>query len=213
MDNPSQLTRRLLACGLIAGPIYIVVGAAQILTRPGFDITRHPLSMLSLGEIGWIQTANFLASGALVVLGAVGLARAQAGDRLWRAGAAFVGLYGLGVFGGGLFATDASLGFPPGTRDTYPTTISWHALAHFISGQLGFLALIIATFVFAWRFARERVFGWALYSAFTGAVFLASIAVGVAAMGAAWTMLALYAAVALVWVWLSLLAARSLRRP
>src|SRR6188474_3468533 len=57
-----------IACGVVAGPFYLVVGYAQAFTREGFDLSRHPFSMLSLGSLGWIQIANFIVSGALFVI-------------------------------------------------------------------------------------------------------------------------------------------------
>jgi hypothetical protein len=209
MKSNTQPTRLLLACGTIAGPIYIVVGLVQILTREGFDMTRHPLSLMSTGDLGWIQITNFILTGAFVVLGAMGLGRAAQADKRWKRAAVFIGLYGVGVIGGGLFVTDPSLGFPPGTPDIYPETISWHGLLHFIFGQLGFLALIIASFLFARHFAVAGLHGWAAYSAFTGSFFLFAIAASIAAMGAPWTMIALYVAVALAWAWLSAVTART----
>ena len=68
-------TRALLVCGVIAGPIYVAVGLIEILIRPGFDITRHELSLMSLGDLGWIQIANFLATGLLVIAGSIGMRR------------------------------------------------------------------------------------------------------------------------------------------
>ena len=118
MNIDTQRTRQLLACGILAGPIYILVGLLQILTRKGFDMTRHPLSLMSTGDLGWIQIANFILTGTLVVLGAIGLRRAIQADNRWRRGALFLGLYGLGVIGGGVFVTDPTLGFPPGTPNT-----------------------------------------------------------------------------------------------
>jgi hypothetical protein len=50
----------LLVCGVALGPLFYVVVVLQILTRTGFDIRRHPLSLLSLGDAGWIQIANFI---------------------------------------------------------------------------------------------------------------------------------------------------------
>jgi hypothetical protein len=43
-------TRTLLTCGIVAGPLYLVVVVLQMLTRDGFDISRHPASMLSNGD-------------------------------------------------------------------------------------------------------------------------------------------------------------------
>src|SRR5215831_7565091 len=72
-EQSTKLTRMLLACGIVAGPLFTVVGLTQALTRPGFDITRHALSLLSNGELGWIQVCNFLLTGLLFVACAVGM--------------------------------------------------------------------------------------------------------------------------------------------
>lgn len=209
MKSAAETTRRLLFCGMIAGPIYIVVGLVQILLRPGFDVTRHPLSMMSLGPWGWVQIVNFLVCGALTVLGGIGLFRAVRTHRSWSVGAILVVIFGIGTFGGGVFTTDPSLGFPPGTPDLPPETMSTSALLHFIFGQLGFLALIIGSFFFARYFAVTRNPGWMWFSIFTGAFFLVSIFAGIAMMGNAWGMIALYLAVVTCWVWLALLCRRT----
>lgn len=210
MNGTTEQTRWLLRGGVLAGPIYILVGLAQILTREGFDITRHPLSMMSLGSLGWIQITNFIITGLLVIMGAVGLHRLAQGDKRLRRGALLLGIYGLCVLGGGLFLPDPALGFPPGTPDTYPETMSAHGMLHFVFGQVGFLALIAASFVYARYFAASGSRGWALFSAFTGGFFLFAIIGGIilsAGEGAIYGLLALYAAVALAWIWFSALSA------
>ena len=68
-------TRRLLGAGFIAGPIFVCTAAIQVLTRDGFDLRRHPLSMLALGEHGWIQVINFILAGVLSLIFALGVAR------------------------------------------------------------------------------------------------------------------------------------------
>jgi hypothetical membrane protein len=163
MNNKAEQTKLLLTGGVLAGPIYILVGLAQILTRAGFDITRHPLSFMSLGDLGWIQITNFIVTGLLVIAGAIGLRRVAQADKRLRRGALLVGIYGLGVVGGGVFVPDPALGFPPGTPDTYPQTMSSHGLLHFIFGQIGFLALIVASFVYARYFAANDLRGWAMF--------------------------------------------------
>lgn len=70
-----RTTRLLLGGGVVAGPLFVVVAAAQVIMREGFDLRRHPLSLLSLGELGWIQIINFIASGLLSVAFAVGMRR------------------------------------------------------------------------------------------------------------------------------------------
>jgi hypothetical protein len=52
---PSTRTAQLLACGIVAGPLFLAVALIQAFTRDGYDLSRHPISLLTLGELGWIQ--------------------------------------------------------------------------------------------------------------------------------------------------------------
>jgi len=205
----TKLTRALLICGLIAGPFYIVVGMIQALTRPGFDLMRHDLSLLANGDLGWIQITNLVLTGLLVIAGAVGMRRAlPAGPgRIW--GPVLLGIYGLGLIGAGFFTADPAFGFPPGTpADAH--TISWHGLLHIICGGVGFLALIAACFVMARRFASRRQRGWAAYSTATGVIFFAAF-VGVATgSGQPWSVIGFWIGVVFAWAWISTMAARLL---
>jgi hypothetical protein len=36
-----------LACGILIAPVFYLSVTIQMLTREGFDITKHPLSLLS----------------------------------------------------------------------------------------------------------------------------------------------------------------------
>jgi Protein of unknown function (DUF998) len=78
-------TPSLLRCGAVAGPRWLTVSLTQAATRPGFDITRHPFSVLSNGDLGWIQITNFLTAGVLTLAGAVGARRRLRGGpaRTW----------------------------------------------------------------------------------------------------------------------------------
>jgi len=214
-DRRNQLTRALLAGSLVAGPIYILVGALQIAIRPGFDITRHDLSLLSNGPLGWIQITNFLVTGLLTIVGALGMRRALAAvggrGRTW--GPLLLGLYGLGLIGAGIFVADPMNGFPPGAATAAAGTMSGHSLLHLVSGSLGFLGLIAASFVFARRFAAQGKRAWAAYSVATGVLFFAAfvgIAAGSQQAGATLTIvtLAFYIAVVLGWAWVSAVSAR-----
>ncbi len=73
----ARSTRALLIAGAVAGPLYILLVVAQAPTRDGFDIRRHPASVLSNGDQGGIQIGNFLATGLLFVAFDVGLSRAS----------------------------------------------------------------------------------------------------------------------------------------
>src|SRR5258708_2282626 len=70
-----SLTRILLLCGAIAGPLFIFTVLIQDYTRPGFDPRLDPLSLLSLGNWGWVQIVNFALAGVLNLLYAVCLWR------------------------------------------------------------------------------------------------------------------------------------------
>jgi Protein of unknown function (DUF998) len=206
-DNISTRgTKALLICGLIVGPLYIVVGLVQAFTRPGFNIIRHDLSLLANGDLGWIQITNLVLSGLLVGAFAVGVRRAIRTGRGRTWGPLLLGIYGLGLIGAGFFIADPAFGFPPGTpADAH--FISWHGLLHFISGGLGFLALIAACFVFARRFTTLGQRGWAAYSIATGIIFFAAF-VGIASgSGQSWSVIGFWIGVILAWAWISAMAA------
>ena len=199
----------MLLCGLIAGPFYLVVGLIQALTRPGFDLTRHDLSLLANGDLGWIQITNLVLTGVLVAGFAVGLRRALSSGRGRTWGPLLLGVYGVGLIGAGFFIADPGFGFPPGTpADAH--IMSWHGLLHFVCGGIGFLGLIAACFVMASRFAAARHRRWAAYSRATGLIFLAAF-VGIAmGSGQSWSVLGFWIGVVVAWAWIAALALKLL---
>ena len=66
-------TKTLLACGVIGGPLFVVVFLVEDATRVGYDPLRHPVSSLALSDNGWMQTANFVVTGLLALAFAAGL--------------------------------------------------------------------------------------------------------------------------------------------
>jgi Protein of unknown function (DUF998) len=204
-DRATSITRSLLGYGVIAGPVYVAVSLAQALTRDGFDLARHPWSLLSNGTYGWIQITNFLLTGAMVVAFAFGLRRALGTGRGATWAPRLVGGYGVGLICAGIFRADPALGFPAGTPDG-PGQVSWHGTLHLALGGVGFACLIAACFVIAGRFAAEERPGWAAYSRVTGVLFLGGF-VGIASGSAsAATTLAFVAAVLVAWAWMTALA-------
>lgn len=183
----------------------------QMIIRPGFDITRHAASVLSLGDLGWIQVTNFIVSGALVIAGAIGMRRALHPGRAGTWGPILIGLYGLGLISAGIFTADPMNGFPPGTADV-PGQMSGHGLLHFISAAVAFLSLIVAAcFVFTRRFASLKLRGWVVYSAVTGAFFFVTwVALGATGSRVGWIAVLFAVAVACGWAWISAVAARLL---
>ena len=197
-------TRALLACGVVAGPLFVAVGLLQMLTRDGFDPTRHPLSLLSLGGLGWVQITNFVLAGLLFVAAAVGMRRALRSGRGRTWGPRLVGVYGAALVMGGVFVADPGLGFPPGTPDGIPDQMSWHGALHSVAPVLASLALVAACLVFARRFAAEGRRGWAAASLAVAVIDLAPAALS----GHDLFFVALGVSVAIGLGWLSLLSAR-----
>jgi len=201
--NGATLTKRLLTFGIVAGPLYILLGLLQMAIRPGFDITRHSLSLLANGDLGWIQTLNFLITGILLLAGAVGLKRTLQTGRGSRWAPRMLGLYGLGLIGASIFSADPALGFPPGTPlENNP--ISGYGLMHFVTGTIGFIGFIAACFIFARRFKSLQKPGWAWYSLITGILFLAAF-VGIASGSKGPVSVVFALAVVLGFTWTSLL--------
>jgi len=198
-----RLTKALLTYGIVAGPLYIILGLIQMAIRPGFDITRHSLSLLANGDLGWIQTLNFLTTGLLLIAGAVGMKRVLRSGLGSKWAARMLGLYGFGLLGASVFSADPALGFPPGTPlENNP--ISWHGMLHFIVGTIGFIGFIATCFILARRFNSLQKPGWAWYSLITGILFLVSF-VGIASGSKGPVSLFFAIAVALGFTWISVL--------
>jgi Protein of unknown function (DUF998) len=188
----------LLVAGAVAGPLFTVVVAAQTATRDGFDLTHQPLSLLSLGDLGWIQIGNFVVTGVLMVAMAAGLRPALSPGTGSTWGPLLTAVFGIGLVAGGVFLPDPALGYPPGTPDAVPDDLSWHGLLHAIAPPLAFTALVACCLVLARRFAADRERAWALYSGVTAVTALvlsawpsqdgASVRLAAAALvGFAWT--------------------------
>jgi Protein of unknown function (DUF998) len=158
--TPTVPARRLLACGVIAGPLFVAVALIQAFTREGFDLARHPISLLSLGDLGWVQIANFVATGALYVACAVGLRRSLRPGRGGTWGPRFVGALGVGLIVAGVFVTDAGAGFPPGAPAGAPEQISWRGVVHEIGFIVAMLSGTVVCFLFARRYAALKKWGW-----------------------------------------------------
>lgn len=171
---PAQQARTLLACGAAAGPLYVITGLIEGLTRSGFNLRHQDLSLLSNGPLGWIHITLFLVTGSLLILGAAGTRHVLGrGGRGATWGPRLLATYGVGLLAAGLFVADPMSGFPSGTPAGRPTHVSWHGNLHFISAAIAFLAFIVACFVFARRFSAHGQTGWARFSVITGVLFVA----------------------------------------
>ncbi|TMR14889.1 DUF998 domain-containing protein [Nonomuraea turkmeniaca] len=163
-----RLTRALLACGAVAGPLFIVLVLIQDYTRPGFDPRRQPLSLLSLGDLGWIQVANFVVTGALYVVSAVGMRRVLRHGRGRAWGPLLIGAFGTGLVVVGLFRTSPGWGYPQGAPTGVPTDAGLSHMLHGVGFFVVLASLIAACFVFARRFATLGEPRWAAFCAVIG---------------------------------------------
>jgi hypothetical protein len=207
----APVTRALLACGVVAGPLYVLVSVTEALTRDGFDLARHSWSLLSNGDLGWVHVANLVVTGLLTVAFAVGLRRVLRPGRGGTWVPRLIGVYGLSLVGAGVFRADPAMGFPPGTPEG-AAEVTWHGMLHFVCGGIGFVCLVVACLLVAGRFAAEGRPGWARFSRATGVLFLAGFVAVAAGAGAAWSNVAFTAAVVLAWSWVSALAAHLTNR-
>jgi hypothetical protein len=162
-------TRTLLSSGAAGGLLWLGVSYMQVVTRDGFDLTRHALSSLTLGDLGWLQVANFVVSGLLTIACAVGIRQALRPGRAGAWGPILIGAYGVGMVGGGIFVPDPALSWPPGATAGIPA-LSTGAILHIVFALVAFQSLIVAGIVFARRFAGQSRPGWAAYSAATSVV-------------------------------------------
>ncbi len=193
--------RSLLRWGLVAGPFFLTLGLAQAFVRDGFDFARHPLSVLANGPGGWVQTVNFALTGAMVMAAAAGFNRVLGSSA--RVTTWFLGAYGLSVFVAAIFPADPVDGFPPGTPEGPPTSISTIGLLHFVAGALGFLSLAISALAAMRPMTRRGLSGLGLFSLFTGASviigFFGGIALPIGVAG-------IWFAVVIGWVWLAVMS-------
>jgi hypothetical membrane protein len=161
-------TRFQLLAGVLATPLFFGVALAQAFTRPGFNLTRHYLSQLSAGEVGWLQMANFIVTGALYLLCAMAMTRTLSPGRGATWGPRLIGLFGLGLVAAGLFSADPANGYPAGTG---AEQLTWHGLAHGFAALGAGLALTAALFVFAARYLALKRIGSAIGAALVGIVY------------------------------------------
>ncbi|GGO31887.1 DUF998 domain-containing protein [Micromonospora parathelypteridis] len=169
-DLRLRRTRILLGCGTVAGVLFPALSFGQAFTRAGFDLRRHAVSALTLGDLGWLQVIAFVGTGLLAVAFAVGLWWVLRPGRAGTVVPVLVGIYGVAMVGGGIFVPDPALGWPPGAPAGLPEQASTGSILHTVCGAAAFLSLIAAGLLLARRFAGQGRQGWAVYSAVSGAV-------------------------------------------
>ncbi|MFI7108066.1 DUF998 domain-containing protein [Nonomuraea sp. NPDC050227] len=168
-------TTTLLGCGVAAGVLVPAVLLIDGATRPGYSLWHNGASQLGTGERGWLQTANFMIGGLLLLAFAAGISRALPGRAtVWAAFLLVAG--GLAMVVAGVVPTDPALGYPPGRPEVVTTAGRVHGLA----GLVLFAALAAMPLVLA-RGPHAGSRRWTIYSRWSGALVITfAIAAGVA---------------------------------
>ena len=187
---------RLALAGVLGPPLFVAVFLVVGLIKPGYNPITRDVSESAIGELGWIQIANFLMLGAALLLFAIGLWQGFGDRSSGRIGSVLVAIAGIGLLGAGVFVTDEG-------ALAQPTT--FHGIVHDLASAVTFLSLLISAFVFARRFWPDRLF--AIYSILSGLAIPAGFAIADRANAG----LVQRVMVVLFWTWLTILALR-LRR-
>ena len=146
LDRGAAVTRSMLGWGVVAGPFYVVVSLVLAFTRPGFELSQHALSLLTLGDAGWMQRTNLVLTGLMVAVAGLGMTRAIRNGRGLAMGTLCV-FDGVALMLSAVFLPDPADGFPPGSTGGQFST---SGVLHLMFGALGFLAITAA----AWSCAR-----------------------------------------------------------
>jgi Protein of unknown function (DUF998) len=205
LSNRSRVsTKVLLFAGAVAGPLFAVLATGQVLLRDGFDLRRHPISLLATGAPGFIQIINFILAGLGVLCLAIAVRRTitDGVGRRWLA--RLIAVFGLGLVASGVFIMDPENGFPIGTPEGPASAMSWHGIAHIVAATVAFTGLAVACIVLTVRMVRCRA-GWAaLLNACAALVFLAPV-------NPAWASIQLAVTALVAFTWTTALALSLLR--
>jgi len=203
-DRGAAVTRSLLGYGVLVGPFYLAVGLIQALLRDGFVLARHPLSVLANGPGGWVQTANFVVSGLMVVAAAVGFRGVLGSKSLAASG--LLGAFGASMIVAAVFRADPMDGFPVGTPVGPPASISTTGLVHFVAGAFGFLSLALSCFFAARAMSRRKATMMARLSLLSGLAIVLGFFGGFLIPALAGGTLGIWFAVVVGWTWLAVLS-------
>ncbi len=198
-------TRSGVTAGIVASALFVIVSTVEAITRPAFDLSRHAISMLSLGERGWVMAATFLTTGALVVAMAFAIRRLHPGP--W--GALLIGGFGVGLLIAGFFPAPRGLGFPEGTPLDLQPEMTPTAVLHSVGFNVAFGCLIAACFVFARRYLTSGRTAPAIACLAAGVGVPVLIALGASSVVP--TGIGFYLAAVLAFTWLAAIGALHLR--
>jgi hypothetical membrane protein len=160
---------RAAALAGITGPIVFTLTflVQQVARRAEYDPIAEPVSALEAGPNGWVQQANFVAFGVLLLAFAFGIHRGVARSRWGILGPALLGVAAIGLF------LAAAL---PLREDA--AGVTYDPGGHFIAGTTFFLSTSLAMLALSRRLSRDpRFHTLAVYTAVCGALALVAFVV------------------------------------
>jgi hypothetical membrane protein len=151
--------RYLLWAGIIAPILFATVFTIDGALTPGYSAYNEAISYLDLGTYGWIQRANFIIFGVLLIAFTVGYLKYMrpilAGRWLYTVASLFV-LSDLGWIMAGLFVPNPYLA---------PQN-SGYALLHQVASIIVFLPFAIALLVQGIKLLMTRGWYWRIYGGY-----------------------------------------------
>jgi hypothetical protein len=196
-------TRARVAAGVLAAPLFLVVSVVQMPFNPGFDLTEHAFSFLSIGDTGRLQQANFVVLGLLNIVAATGVLRAIPGKPRIAA-AVLLGLVGAGQVVAGAFTLDPSYGFPEGAPEGKPETVSVHGNLHGLGFAISMVSWVSLFLVLARWQARRGDIAWAR----ANVAFAVALLVTAACLMTPFGTVLLYVVLTSAWLYTSVLLRR-----
>jgi hypothetical membrane protein len=151
----SPALRLCLWAGIVGPVLFVLVFTVDGALTPGYSAMRDVISFLELGPAGWIQRLNFILTGLLIILFALGFfqwMRPRSVPGWLSVTTILIALSGVGLIMAGPFLPDA-----PGTAQT-----SVHGVLHTLAFTVVFLPLGLACLSVGGKF----IHGW--YSLLAG---------------------------------------------
>jgi hypothetical membrane protein len=148
--NTTPDIRKIAAlAGMIAPVLFVAVFTIEGWLRPAYSPLTMYVSELSLGPHGWVQITNFILTGFLLLLFAIGVRAEFKEDAASRLGPMLLIVSALSLLLSGPFVMDPS--YIP--RDHW----TWHGTLHQLIGALGFFTMApVIGFIFWRRFREEK---------------------------------------------------------
>jgi hypothetical protein len=148
MMKLSMRQRRLAAWAGFLAPV-LFVGLFTLLgaLRPGYDPLSTYVSALSLGPQGWIQIANFIVLGLLLLVFSRGVAAEFQSGKASRWGLILLTIMGA------LFVVSGPFVMDPMYTPTSESSV--HGIIHGLAGGIIFIMMPITCFIYLRRFRAD----------------------------------------------------------